>query len=189
MSDHDVIHRQLSRINARAWGIATGLILGVGLCVATNILVARGGANVGQHLGRLGQLLPGYSVSFVGSLAGLIYGFVIGYGLGRVIGPRSPLTRIGERSANDHVRINGKQWGLTIGAAAGIALFAVTNVLTLKGGAHPGALLEHLHIYLPGFSVDFVGSLIGLAYMLGIGFVIGELIASVYNRAVERAEV
>ena len=74
------------RLNARAWGISTGMFLGMGLFLATNILVLRGGIQVGKHLQLLGIYFPGYSVSFVGSLIGFVYAFVIGYGLGRIIG-------------------------------------------------------------------------------------------------------
>jgi hypothetical protein len=73
-------------LNARAWGIAVGLLLGGGLFVATNVLVLRGGENVGQHLGLLSVFFPGYSVTFVGSLVGFVYLFVIGYGVGRILG-------------------------------------------------------------------------------------------------------
>jgi hypothetical protein len=80
------LERRLLRLNARAWGIAFGLALGVGLFLATNVLLIKGGDVVGPHLGLLGIYLPGYSVSFVGSLIGFVYMFVIGYGLGRLIG-------------------------------------------------------------------------------------------------------
>lgn len=73
-------------LNARAWGVAMGLVLGLGLFLATNILVLRGGDPVGPHLGLIGIYLPGYTVTFVGSLIGFVYMFVIGYGLGRLIG-------------------------------------------------------------------------------------------------------
>jgi hypothetical protein len=46
----------------------------------------QGGPNVGQHLELLSIYLPGYSVSFVGSLVGFVYAFVGGYALGRLIG-------------------------------------------------------------------------------------------------------
>ena len=76
----------LLRMNARAWGIGMGLLLGAILFLATNILLIRGGPNVGQHLGLLAIYLPGYSVSFAGSLIGFVYAFVGGYGLGRLLG-------------------------------------------------------------------------------------------------------
>lgn len=80
------LHAALLRVNARAWGIAIGLLLGLGLFIATNILVLRGGAVVGPHLALLGVFLPGYTVSFAGSLIGFVYMFVIGYILGRLLG-------------------------------------------------------------------------------------------------------
>jgi hypothetical protein len=76
----------LLRLNARAWGIAIGLLLGTAIFVATNILVIKGGANVGQHLSLLSVFLPGYRVTFAGSVIGFVYLFVIGYILGRLIG-------------------------------------------------------------------------------------------------------
>lgn len=86
-SSSDVnVQRSLLALNARAWGIAFGLVLGGGLFLATIFLVIKGGPNIGQHLGLLAAFFPGYNVSLVGSLVGFIYGFVIGYALGRVIG-------------------------------------------------------------------------------------------------------
>jgi hypothetical protein len=58
----------------------------LGLLIATNILVLRGGPVVGPHLRLLGVFLPGYRVTFIGSLVGLGYGIVIGYCAGRLIG-------------------------------------------------------------------------------------------------------
>jgi len=76
----------LLRLNARAWGIAAGLMAGGALFLATNVLVIRGGPNVGQHLSLLRAFFPGYTVSFVGSLVGFVYAFVVGYALGRLVG-------------------------------------------------------------------------------------------------------
>lgn len=76
----------IARLNARAWGITVGLLLGLGLFIATNILVIRGGPNPGPHLSLLRVYFPGYRVTFFGSIVGFIYAFVVGYGLGRVVG-------------------------------------------------------------------------------------------------------
>lgn len=76
----------IARLNARAWGITAGLLLGLGLFIATNILVIRGGPNPGPHLSLLRVYFPGYRVTFFGSIVGFIYAFVVGYGLGRVVG-------------------------------------------------------------------------------------------------------
>lgn len=83
--DNDLQHTLL-RLNARAWGIALGLTFGAGLFIATNILLLKGGDVVGPNLALLGVYLPGYSVSFIGSLIGFVYMFVIGYGFGRLVG-------------------------------------------------------------------------------------------------------
>ena len=50
------------------------------------MLVLKGGAQVGKHLNLLGVYLPGYRVTLLGSVIGFIYMFVIGYGLGRIVG-------------------------------------------------------------------------------------------------------
>ena len=83
---HPPLPPALLQLNARVWGITAGLVAGLALFLATNILVLRGGAVVGPHLGLLGVYLPGYRVSFVGSLIGFVYFFVIGYGAGRLVG-------------------------------------------------------------------------------------------------------
>ena len=74
------------RLNARAWGISFGLLLGGGLFIATNILVLKGGLKVGEHLSLISNFFPGYRVTFLGSLIGFVYAFVAGYALGRVVG-------------------------------------------------------------------------------------------------------
>jgi len=87
MTENDEsLNAAILRLNGRAWGIAAGLLLGGGLFIATNILVLKGGANVGKHLRLLAVFFPGYSVTFVGSIIGFIYAFVLGYAVGRLIG-------------------------------------------------------------------------------------------------------
>jgi len=41
-----------------------------------------------------------------------------------------------------------------------------------------------LGVFLPGYSVTFVGSLIGFVYMFVIGYAVGRVIGTVYNRMV-----
>lgn len=82
----DDIKVTLLKLNARAWGIALGLLFGAALFLATIVLLVRGGPQVGSHLNLLGQFLPGYRVSFGGAFLGFGYLFVIGYAIGRLIG-------------------------------------------------------------------------------------------------------
>lgn len=84
--DQQVVRREMLRLNAKAWGVATGLLAGFSLFFATIVLVIKGGENVGQHLGLLAVYLPGYRVTLIGAFIGFVYMFVIGYALGRVIG-------------------------------------------------------------------------------------------------------
>jgi len=86
MTGHErEVESYLLRLNGRAWGIACGLLFGVGLFVATNFLLIVGGKNVGQHLSLLSVYFPGYAVSFLGSVVGFVYAFVVGYATGRII--------------------------------------------------------------------------------------------------------
>src|SRR5216684_6979657 len=82
-----VLSRAL-RLNATVQGIVTGMVAGLGIFVATNWLVLKGGPVVGPHLALLGQFFIGYRVTFVGSLIGFAYGFALGfvvaYGVARV---------------------------------------------------------------------------------------------------------
>ena len=85
----DELRTAIRRLNARAWGIAGGSVMGLALFLATNVLLMAGapdGGHVGPTLGLLRYFLPGYSVSFPGSLIGFVYMFVIGYALGRTVG-------------------------------------------------------------------------------------------------------
>jgi hypothetical protein len=84
--DIQVIKKALVRFNEQAWGIAIGLLLGLALFATTNWLIVKGGPSIGPHLSLLGNFLPGYRVTFLGSLIGFVYLFVIGYGIGRTIG-------------------------------------------------------------------------------------------------------
>jgi hypothetical protein len=178
----------LVRINARAWGVATGAVLGLGLCFATLVLVWKGGTEIGPNLGRLSNVLPGYSVSYGGAFLGLLYGFFIGYGLGRVLGPKRDLSEEEPDGTAIHVRLSPRSWSFTLGVLLALVLFLTTNILALRGGENVGPLLRRLDVYFPGYSVDFIGSLIGCAYMLALGWIIGQCVTIVYNRAVARAE-
>jgi hypothetical protein len=71
--------------NEKAWAIGLGLTFAFGLFAATNFLLFKGGTHVGLHLQLLRVYLPGYSVTFAGSVIGFIYAFVLGYLSGRTV--------------------------------------------------------------------------------------------------------
>lgn len=80
------VRRAVLRLNAQAWGIAFGLLAGLSLFLATIVLVLKGGPNVGAHLRLLSVYFPGYRVTTGGAFIGFAYSFVVGYGLGRIVG-------------------------------------------------------------------------------------------------------
>jgi hypothetical protein len=80
--DEEIVLTQLLRLNATIQGIVTGLVAGVGIFIATNWLILKGGEVVGPHLSLLGQFFIGYRVTFAGSLIGFAYGFACGFLIG-----------------------------------------------------------------------------------------------------------
>jgi hypothetical protein len=67
------------RLNAVVQGIVLGFLAGLVVFLATNWLVIKGGRVVGPHLSLLGQYFVGYRVTFLGSLIGFAYAFVLGF--------------------------------------------------------------------------------------------------------------
>ena len=62
-------------MNVKAFAVAAGILWGFLLFVLTLLEAARG---VGHTMGVLSALYLGYSVTYLGSLVGLVYGFVSG---------------------------------------------------------------------------------------------------------------
>lgn len=58
---------------------------GIGLFLATIVLVIEDGPNRGAHLGLLRVYFPGYSVTWLGAFIGFVYAFVGGYAIGRTV--------------------------------------------------------------------------------------------------------
>ncbi len=74
-----IILSKALRLNASITGLVTGIVTGLGLFIATNWLVIKGGNVVGPHLSLLGQYFIGYEVTFLGSLIGFAYGSALGF--------------------------------------------------------------------------------------------------------------
>jgi hypothetical protein len=73
-------------LNGQVLGLVLGIVGALIIFAATNWLVLKGGEVVGPHLSLLGQFFVGYSVTFLGSLVGAVYAFIIGYLSGRLVG-------------------------------------------------------------------------------------------------------
>ena len=77
-----------ARIDSVAMAVAMGLVFGIGLFLATAILLIKGGGPgvpVGPNLSALVTFLPGYSVSWVGSVVGALYAAAVGAVVGCVL--------------------------------------------------------------------------------------------------------
>ena len=80
------------------------------------------------------------------------------------------------------LRLNDTILALVLGLMTGLLVFVATNWLVIKGGNRVGPHLALLGQFFPGYSVSFLGSLLGLAYGSVLGAVAGWSIAWVYNR-------
>lgn len=79
------IESYAGHLSGRVWGVSIGLVAGIGLFIATIVLVVQDGEDVGQHLGLLSNFFPGYDVTVGGAFIGFLYATVAGYLLGRFI--------------------------------------------------------------------------------------------------------
>lgn len=80
-----ILERAVIRLNASILGIVLGIITGLGIFIATNFLILKGGEVVGPHLSLLRNFFPFYSVTFLGSLVGFFWGLLTGYVAGFLI--------------------------------------------------------------------------------------------------------
>jgi hypothetical protein len=78
-------------------------------------------------------------------------------------------------------RLNATVQGIVCGMLLGGVIFVATNWLVLKGGTHVGPHLILLAQFFIGYSVTFVGSVIGFGYGFVTGFVAGYAVATLYN--------
>jgi hypothetical protein len=74
------------RLSGNILGLVLGILFSLMIFVGTNWLVFKGGSVVGPHLSLLSHYFIGYSVTFVGSLVGVVYAFLFGYLSGVIIG-------------------------------------------------------------------------------------------------------
>ena len=80
-----VIIEAFAKLDRTALGLAVGTLCGLGVFLATFILIIKGGKVVGPNLALLGQFFYGYTVTVTGAFVGLVYGFVIGFVVGWLI--------------------------------------------------------------------------------------------------------
>lgn len=71
--------RAVLRLDGGSLGLAIGLVGALGLVTTTNMLVVRGTAAQSVHARLLSEVLPGYTVSPLGSVIGAVELFVVLY--------------------------------------------------------------------------------------------------------------
>lgn len=81
VKDHEILSAVFAKMDVPALTIATGILGALMLFFATAILLLQTVPEnypVGPHLSALADYLPGYSVTWPGTLVGAFYGFVCG---------------------------------------------------------------------------------------------------------------
>jgi hypothetical protein len=182
------------RLNTIVTAFAFGLMSGSAIWLATVILVAKGGDEVGTHLSLLSVFFAGYSVTWGGAWLGFFWGFVYGGLSGGILYwtyaktlrtnlIRALMADTGSSQLQAPILLlSGPALGTGLGLVAALQLIATTNWLVLRGTApysDNAALLGH---YLPGYTVSFVGSLIGAVELFALTFLGALLVSTVYNK-------
>ncbi|HEY7783619.1 MAG TPA: hypothetical protein VIB00_02785 [Pyrinomonadaceae bacterium] len=67
---------------------------------------------------------------------------------------------------------------------SGLTLFLMTAWLVIKDGPRVGMHLQLLGNYFPGYSVTWLGSVIGFFYAAVVGGLVGWSIGTIYNTVV-----
>src|ERR1700730_8823813 len=86
-SSEDVMMALFARMDTVAMSTALGISFAVGLAAATTVLLlgATPGVPVGPHLSALGNILPGYRMTWLGCIAGAGWAGLIGAVLGFLV--------------------------------------------------------------------------------------------------------
>ena len=159
------------KLNVKLLGFVFGLTLGFVVFAMTIISFQQGG---GEHLHLLNIFFIGYSISIQGAFIGFFWGFVYGGVFGGFLYftySRSIGSKISEVLKNNEQRdvflnpqiLKIESHFLSFAMASAIALVFVisTGFLVLRGTADESIHAAQLAFFLPGYTVSFVGSLIG----------------------------
>jgi hypothetical protein len=84
-SPEDVLREAFARYDPIALGAALGTVMGLGVFIATAVLLLRGGDSVGPNLSLLANYFLGYAVSWPGAFLGLLEAGIGGLALGWVL--------------------------------------------------------------------------------------------------------
>ena len=190
--------RSTIKLNTILLALMCGAVSGLSLLVATYISIGRGTdtGEYGYYLGLLRHFMPGYEVSTSGAWIGLLWGFVYGTIAGAIV------YRIYAKSIPDQVvellakhrsyqdidyvvmTLNGPRFGIAMATLLSLGLFIATNWLVFNSNGHESVHMILLANYLPGYSVSFMGSIIGAIDTFIIVYAGALLLSFVYNKIV-----
>src|SRR5262245_22355153 len=81
----EILVRTFAKLDALAFGLAVGIVVGISLFTATAILILKGGRVVGPNLALLAHYLPHFSPTWQGSVIGGVEAGVLGFAIGASI--------------------------------------------------------------------------------------------------------
>lgn len=99
----------------------------------------------------------------------------------RMVPQKVSVTVPAEIVAQTFARLDPLALGISLGSVAGALLFLATAVLLVRGGPIVGPRLGLLDNYFIGYSVTWVGALIGMIEAAIGGFVLGYAVALCRN--------
>lgn len=88
VKDHEILAAVFAKMDVLALAVAVGVLCALALFLATAVLLLQAVPEdypVGPHLSALATYLPGYSVSWPGTLMGAFWGFLGGAGAGFIV--------------------------------------------------------------------------------------------------------
>jgi len=191
-AEEDVLDAAI-RVNTIIMAVALGLLCGALLWLSTAILLLRGGHYVGKNLSLLSVFFPGYSVTWTGAWIGLLWGVICGALSGTVLYwsyARTLRERISGQlldstdastAAPPTFLFSGNALGIGLGSLMALQLLVTTNWLVVRGTARYSSNAALLSQYLPGYTVSFLGSIIGAIELFAVAFVVSHVLAGIYN--------
>ena len=213
-SSEDILMALFARMDPVAMSMALGISLAIGLGAATAVLLltATPGFPVGPNLSALGNILPGYRVTWVGSVIGAGWAGLIGVILGFLVAtcwnfthvvllglvallhePRQVTAKHGTGAANapaasvDQGLISSVVRLNVVISAVGAGLLLglalfLASFVSVAVSNRPGLYLNLLAVFMPGYSASISGAWIGLLWGFVYGAVFGGIVAWLYGR-------
>ncbi len=182
-------------IKLNTWLLATVFagVFGLSLFGLTYWSLFRGLPDAGQYLNLLGVFLPGYQVSQTGAWIGLFWGATLGaffavlfYKI-YVRSIEAEIQRLMDPGANADqltgatMYFDGKSMGLALGSVVAGGLIVSTNWLVFRGTADESVHALLLVNYLPGYAINFSGSIVGALELFILIYALSCLFSRIYN--------